>query len=126
MTAFGLRIVGFGARDYVLSMSRLRHSLDELARLGDELYDREVLPRATEAQRGMYVAIDVDTGTFAIDANQLAAADQVRVHNPEAQIWFRRVGLHYVHRIGGRRLPRHGSLGVGGGELRLVRRSEGV
>jgi hypothetical protein len=86
-------------------MSRLRHSLDELALLGDELYDREVLPCTTEAQRGMYVAIDVDTGTFAMDANQLAAADQVRVHNPKAQLWFRRVGQHYVHRIGGHRRP---------------------
>jgi hypothetical protein len=86
-------------------MSRLRHSLDELARLGDELYDREVLPRITEVQRGMYVAIDVDTGAFAVNVNQLAAADQVRMQNPEAQLWFRRVGLHYVHRIGGRGLP---------------------
>lgn len=90
-------------------MSRLRYSLDELARLGDELYDREVLPRTTEAQRGMYVAIDVDTGTFAIDANQLAAADRVRAHHPEAQLWFRRVGLHYVHRIGGSRRLRPGA-----------------
>ena len=52
------------------------------------------------------MAIDVVTGTFAIDANQLAAADQVRMHNPEARIWFRRVGFDYVHRFGYRVRPR--------------------
>ena len=80
-------------------MATRLYTLDELARLGDELYDREVLPQTTDADRGRYVAIDVETGAFAIDPNQLAAADRVRAHNPDAQIWFRRVGLTYVHRF---------------------------
>jgi hypothetical protein len=80
-------------------MVKLRHSLDEIARLGDALYEREVLPTVTDGDAGRYVAIDVDTGAFAVDADQLAAADPVLARNPSAQIWFRRVGRAYVHRF---------------------------
>jgi hypothetical protein len=38
--------------------------------LGDELYERDVLPRVTAADKGHFVAIDPSSGTFAIDADQ--------------------------------------------------------
>jgi hypothetical protein len=75
-------------------MVKLRHSLDEIARLGDALYEHDVLPTVTDGDARRYVAIDVDT-----DADQLAAADRVLARNPSAQIWFRRVGRSYVHRF---------------------------
>lgn len=106
MTAFGLRIVGFCARDYVMDMLKLPFDPNELARLGDEFYEREVLPRVTAADKGRIVAIDPKSGTYAIDADQLTAADRVLEQHPGAYLWFRRVGYDYVHRFGGGSLIR--------------------
>lgn len=82
-------------------MSNLRYPREEIARLGDELYDREIVPRITDADTGQIVAIDVESGVYAIDPDLLAAAHRVLAEKPEAQIWFRRVGFAYVHRFGG-------------------------
>lgn len=82
-------------------MSNLRYPREEIARLGDELYDRDIAPRITAAETGHIVAIDVESGVYAIDSDLLTAAHRVLAEKPEAQIWFRRVGFAYVHRLGG-------------------------
>jgi len=87
-------------------MADLPFNRSELARLGDELYERDVLPRVTAADKGHFVAIDPSSGAFAIDADQLAAAHKVRERNPGAYLWFRRVGFDYVHRFGRHVRPR--------------------
>ncbi len=86
-------------------MLNLPFDPNEVARLGDEVYDRDVLPRVTAADEGCIVAIDVGSGAYAIHADQLVAGDLVLARNPEAVLWFRRIGFDYVHRLGGRSLP---------------------
>jgi hypothetical protein len=83
-------------------MVKLHYSLEEIARLGEALYERDVLPRLKPEDVGRFVAIDVESGAFAIDGDKLAAADRVLAHNPGAQILFKRVGRAYVHRFGPR------------------------
>jgi hypothetical protein len=82
-------------------MSGLRYSLDEIARLGESRFEREVLPRIGGEDDNDIVAIDIESGAYAIDRDQLVAADRLLAQNPDAQIWFRRVGSPYVHRFGG-------------------------
>lgn len=82
-------------------MVKLRYSLDELARMGDAIYERDILPRMTPEDTGRIVAIDVETGAYAMDRRQLAAIHQILDARPDAQIWLRRVGYSYVDRLGG-------------------------
>ncbi|HST60728.1 MAG TPA: hypothetical protein VLK84_18655 [Longimicrobium sp.] len=80
-------------------MNKITHTRSEIARLGDELFDRVVAPGTTPDQDRLFVAIDVDSGAFEIDADELSAARRVRAGNPDAQIWLRRVGVPYLHRF---------------------------
>jgi len=41
---------------------RPRYSKEELARRGDEIYEREVLPRLTSEDEGKYALIDIESG----------------------------------------------------------------
>jgi hypothetical protein len=84
-------------------MPDLRYSLDELARMGDEIYERDVLPRMTAEDTGRIVAIDVDTGTYAVHGDKLTAIHQVLDAKPAAQVWVKRVGFAYVERFGRRK-----------------------
>ena len=83
-------------------MVKPRYSPEELARLGDAIYERDILPRMTPGDTGRIVAIDVETGAYAVDGDKLRAIHQVLDPHPGAQIWVKRVGFDYVTRFGGR------------------------
>jgi hypothetical protein len=81
-------------------MVKLRFPLDELARMGDQIYERDILPRVTAQVTGRIVAIDVETGAYAIHGDKLTAIHQVLDVRPSAQIWVKRIGFAYVERFG--------------------------
>lgn len=74
--------------------------MEEFARCGDAIYERDVLPKVNPEDQGRVVAIDVETGDYEIAGDELAAAHRLRARRPDAQIWFRRVGSRYLHRFG--------------------------
>ena len=69
-----------------------RYSKEEFARRGDEIYEREVLPRLTSEDEGKYALIDIEAGDYEIDRDELAASDRLFARRPDAQVWFRQVG----------------------------------
>lgn len=85
-----------------MSSQQPRYSAEETARLGDEIYEREVRARVEARNHGKVVAIDVETGAYALDESALAAAKRLRARCPKADIWFVRVGHRALHRIGSR------------------------
>jgi hypothetical protein len=91
-------------------MSGLRYPRDEIARRGEALFESEVLPSLNVQDRNDIVAIDIESGAYVIDTDQLAAADRLLAQNPDAQIWFRRVGSRYVDRMLGMRYLRERGL----------------
>lgn len=46
-----------------ITVSKPRYSQEEFARLGDEVYERNIAPRVEAADAGKFVAIDIETGT---------------------------------------------------------------
>ncbi|MDQ3250651.1 MAG: hypothetical protein M3Q45_15775, partial [Chloroflexota bacterium] len=52
---------------------------------------------------GKFVAIDIETGAWELDADALAACDRLIARYPDSQTWLVRVGYPYLHRIGGPR-----------------------
>jgi hypothetical protein len=77
-----------------------RYSKEEFARRGDAVYDKQVRPQLKAGDHGKFAAIDIETGEFATDADELKACRKLRKRLPDAQIWMVRVGSPYVHRIG--------------------------
>jgi hypothetical protein len=78
-----------------------RYSKEEFARRGDALYECEVKPHLSPGDEGKLVAIDIDTGAYVVDTDELSAFQRLRDRLPDAQIWMVRVGSRYVHRFGG-------------------------
>ncbi len=79
-----------------------RYSKEEFASRGDAIYEKDVRPKLKTDDDGKFAAIDVESGDYAVDEDELAACDKLRHRVPEAQIWMVRVGSRYVHRFGGR------------------------
>ncbi|OUC13995.1 MAG: hypothetical protein B0A82_14520 [Alkalinema sp. CACIAM 70d] len=81
-------------------MQKLHPPKEEVARRGKALYEAQVRSQVEPEFIGKVVAIDINSGEFAIGENSLNAADILLERLPEAQIWFVRVGHRAVHRIG--------------------------
>ncbi|NUQ63738.1 MAG: hypothetical protein HUU20_14770 [Pirellulales bacterium] len=78
------------------------YSKEEHARRGTEIYDQRVRAQVESGNQGRIVAIDVDSGDFELAEDSLAAASQLLVRHPDAQIWCVRIGYPAVHRFGPR------------------------
>ena len=71
----------------------------ERFRLAREMYDRIVRPRLTPADDGKYVAINIDTGEYEIDADDYAASERLFARNPNARGCLLCVGQPATYRI---------------------------
>src|SRR5581483_11934154 len=49
---------------------------------------------------GKFVAIDIETGAYEVDADELAASDRLLTRVPNAQIWLRRIGTCHARHFG--------------------------
>ncbi len=78
----------------------VRRSAEEAGRLGDEIYQRDIRHLVEADHFGEYVAIDVDSGDYAIADSVLAAADQLRKRRPDADGWLVRVGYRAPRSFG--------------------------
>lgn len=81
---------------------RPRYSREEFARRGDEIYEREIVSRLRPDDEGKFVLIDIETGAYEVDRDEVVASDRLLSRLPDAQVWFRQVGSRYAHRFGPR------------------------
>ena len=73
---------------------------EELARLGSNVYRRRVQPLLRPEDEGKFVAVDVGTGDYEIDADDYAAVSRLIARIPQAEVWLERVGQPATYRIG--------------------------
>ena len=65
-----------------------RRSLDELAKLGGEIFDLRIQPTLKPEDHGKFASVDVETGDFEIDVDDYTAVARLRVRNPSADMWL--------------------------------------
>ena len=80
------------------------YNKEEFARRGDEIYESTIRPQVEADNYGKIVAIDIETGTFAIADDTLTASQKLLAKCPHAQTWVVRIGHRAVHRFGARSL----------------------
>jgi hypothetical protein len=81
-----------------------RYSKEEFARRGQAIYERDIQPHLQPADEGKFVAIDIETGAFEIDADDYTTTERLFARCPDAQPWLVRVGEQAAYRIGPRPL----------------------
>ena len=83
-----------------MAATKRRYSKEEFARRGDALVESQVRPHLTAADADKLVAIDIETGEYELDKNEMKAAERLRKRVPDPQIWLVHVTLGYLHRFG--------------------------
>ena len=86
-----------------------RRPREETARLGKELYERDIRGQVEADHHGEIVAIDVDSGSWAVANGEIAAVDRLRELRPGAvNVLCERVGYRALRSFGARSLRRTG------------------
>ena len=71
-----------------------RRPREETARLGDEIYERDIRPRVEADHHGEFVSIDVASGSWAVSDDLLTAAKRLRNNAPAPSTYGRcRLGM---------------------------------
>ena len=61
---------------------------EEIARLGDEIYERDIRREVEADHHGEVVAIDVDSGDYAVAKNVVTAWERLVSRRPDGGFWF--------------------------------------
>ena len=89
-----------------MTLRQPRHTKEEAARVGNEIYERDIRTKVEADHKGEYVAIDIETGAWEIDIDEIVAGDRLHARVPHAQTWMTRVGYGYIRRFGAGRSRR--------------------
>jgi len=68
-----------------------KYGLEELAERGEGIYER-IRNDVEEKYRGMFIAIDADSGDYSIAQSPLEAVDKAREKHPESVFYVKRIG----------------------------------
>jgi hypothetical protein len=83
-----------------------RYSKEESAKRGEEIFERDIRPQLQGANDTDFVLIDIETGDYEVDADEMAAGDRLEARRPNAHVFMRRVGSRFAYHFGGHRRPR--------------------
>ncbi len=65
---------------------------ERVAKEGGDIYDRVIRPLLKPEDDGKFVAIDIKSEEFEVDADDYAAVERLRTRLPSAEIWLELAG----------------------------------
>jgi hypothetical protein len=72
---------------------------EEVAKIGQELYERKIKPLIPAGNEERVVALDINSGEFELADDALTSAERLHARVPGAVVYVVRVGYSYLHRI---------------------------
>ena len=88
-----------------MGITKRRYSKEVIAERGEAIFEKEIRPHVKGRKPEEFVVIDIETGAYEVDADNLTAVLRLRERIPDAQAWARRVGSRFVRHFGGRVRP---------------------
>jgi hypothetical protein len=77
---------------------------DQVVDAGEKIYRECLRDRLEPTHNGECVVIEIQSGDYEVDAQELAALDRARARHPKGRFYLGRVGFPTLYRIGGGKL----------------------
>ncbi len=77
-------------------------SPEEIVRRGQALYEERIRREVEADHRGEFLVLDIDTGDYEVDADEVAAVHRAIAKHPKGRRFILRIGYPAAHRLGGR------------------------
>jgi hypothetical protein len=82
-------------------MPHPRYSSHEIAERGRKLYEQHLCDKVAAGNTGKFLVIDVETGAYEIDQEELAALKRAKAKRPDAPLYMVRIGYRTAYQLGG-------------------------
>jgi len=82
-------------------MTHPSYTRDEIASRGQKLYEQQIRAKVDAEHKGKFLVLDIETGEYEIDANELGAVKRAKTKNSDAVLYILRVGYPTAYRLGG-------------------------
>ena len=82
-------------------MPHPRYSSHEIAERGQTLYEQQLRSQVEPGNIGKFLVIDIETGEYEIDQDELAALKRAKAKRPDAPRYLLRIGYHGAYQLGG-------------------------
>ena len=82
-------------------MPSAKYSREEVATRGEAIYEREIRPKVESQNTGQYLVLDIETGEYEIDQDDLVATKRILAKHPNAILYGLRIGHRAAYRLGG-------------------------
>lgn len=73
---------------------------DEIAQRGQALFERDIRPAVAATERGKFLVLDVESGAYEIDRDELIALERMRSRRPEGALYVLRIGHPTAYHLG--------------------------
>ena len=84
-------------------MPYANYTAQEAELRGEALYVQHIRYKVHPQHQGKFLVIDIETGEYEINADDLAATEQLLANHPTAIIYGLRIGYPAAYRIGSSR-----------------------
>jgi len=81
-------------------MPALQDTGDEVVRRGQEIYERDIRSKVEAGNQGKFLVINIETGEYEMDADDLAAAKRAKARFGNAALFTMRIGHPAAYRLG--------------------------
>lgn len=81
-------------------MPHPRYSSEEIAQHGQCLYEQKIQSQLAESETGKFLVLDIETGQYEIDTDEMAALKRAKEKNPNAALYLLRVGSETAYKFG--------------------------
>lgn len=83
-----------------MTMPHARMSSDEIAERGQALFERDIRSTVEAKDCGKFLVLDVESGAYEIDRDELVALERMRSRKPEGALYVLRIGHPTAYHLG--------------------------
>jgi hypothetical protein len=82
-------------------MSEKHYSPDDIARLGNAIYQRDIHDRVMPQLKGHFLVLDIESGDYEVDLDDLSAEEALRARRPTGVFFGLRIGYATAYALAG-------------------------
>jgi len=77
-----------------------QYTPQEIESRGESIYEAQIRDRVQATHTGEFVVIDIETGEYEVDPDDLAATQRILARRPEAVLYGLRIGHSAAYQLG--------------------------
>ncbi len=84
-----------------MNASKSRYSNEEIGRIGEELYRRDIRPQVMPEHKGEFLVLDIETGDYEMGADDLQTEKCLRARRSDGVLYGIRIGYTSAYSLSG-------------------------